>query len=100
MRGQFLQQSIRFLFLEKANATLGFFEHPNLRDSCDPFPLVARKVEDAPDDLESAVDRGVCHTVDLLSILDERPQDIHIDVLQPASPDIRIEPGEMILVVS
>lgn len=72
--GQFLQQSIRFLSLEKTNATLGFFEHTNLRDSRDPFPVVARHVENTPDDFESSVDGGILDTVDLLSILDERPQ--------------------------
>ena len=87
--GQFLQQSIRFLSLEKANATLGFFEHANLRDTRDPFPLVARQKENAPDDLKCAVDVGVLDPVDLLSILDERPQDIHVRTEEKMYGDLR-----------
>jgi hypothetical protein len=99
MLRQCQHQPICFLFLEKAYATFGLFQHADLGNPRDPTPVITSHIENVPNDFESAIDGPVSDPIVLLSILNKRPQSTHVDISESISTEIRVELLEVRLVV-
>jgi hypothetical protein len=99
MLRQCQHQPICFLFREKAHATFGFFQHADFGNPRDPAPVITSHIENVPNDFESAIDGSVCDTISQLSILDKRPQSVHVDISESISTQILIELLEVRLIV-